>query len=127
MGRWVNENLNPYGKHVGDCVIRAISKACGKSWDDTYTALSVQGYKEKDLPSSNSVWGKYLLSEGFKRHAVPEICPECYTVEQFCTDHQNGRYVLALQSHVVAAVDGCYIDSWDSGQEQLIFYWERTE
>lgn len=127
MSLWVNENLNPLGKHVGDCVVRAVAKATGISWDEAYTALTVQGYKDKDLLSANTVWGKYLQSIGFRRKVVPESCTECYTVEQFCADHPNGTYVLALQSHVVAAVDGQYFDSWPSGQEPLLFFWERTE
>lgn len=123
MARWINENLNPRGKHVGDCVVRAIAKATGQSWDDTYTALCLQGYQDKDLLSSNSVWGRYLQSIGFQRRIAPDAC----TVEQFCADHPSGTYVLALQSHVVAAISGCYIDSWDSGQEPLIYYWERHD
>lgn len=127
MSRWVNKNLNPRGKHVGDCVVRSVAKACRKTWDEAYTALTVQGFADKDLPSSNLVWGNYLKSEGFKRYAVPDTCPDCYTVEQFCEEHPAGTYVLALQSHVVVAVDGQYWDSWDSGQEPLIYYWERNE
>lgn len=127
MVRWVKENLNPKGKHVGDCVVRAIAKAAHISWDEAYSALSVQGYKEKDLPSANTVWGKYLKSIGFKRYVIPETCPDCYTVEQFCADHPAGTFVLALQSHVVAVQDGQYYDSWDSGQEPPIYYWERSD
>lgn len=127
MVRWVKGNLNPKGKHVGDCVVRAIAKAANISWDEAYSALSVQGYKEKDLPSANTVWGKYLKSIGFKRYVIPETCPDCYTVEQFCADHPVGTFVLALQSHVVAVQDGQYYDSWDSGQEPPIYYWERSD
>lgn len=127
MSRWINENLNPLGKCVGDCVVRAIAKATNVSWDDAYTALTVQGYKDKDLLSANTVWGKYLQSIGFKRQVIPDSCPDCYTVEQFCADHPDGTYVLALQSHVVAAIDGHFYDSWPSGQEPLVFFWERTE
>jgi len=32
-------NPNPLKKHVGDCVIRAISKATGQTWEKTYTEL----------------------------------------------------------------------------------------
>lgn len=124
---WVQENLNPKGKHVGDCVIRAIAKAAGVSWDDAYSVLALQGYAEKDLLSANTVWGKYLHQLGFRRHTVPDTCPDCYTVERFCTDHPAGTYVLALQSHVVTVISGRYFDTWDSGQEPLLYYWERTD
>ena len=29
-------NPNPHSKRVGDCVVRALSKATDKSWEDTY-------------------------------------------------------------------------------------------
>lgn len=124
---WVKENLNPLGKQIGDCTVRAIAKAMRKPWDDVYVGLATEGFKAKDMPSSNSVWGRYLKNNGFKRYTVPDSCPDCYTVEQFCLDHPKGTYVLALQSHVVCSIDGRFIDSWDSGQEPLVFYWERTD
>lgn len=125
--RWVNENLNPLGKQVGDCTVRAIAKATGKTWEEVYLGLSVEGYGMKDLPSSNAVWSKYLKRLGYKRRIMPDTCPDCYTVEAFCEDHPDGTYILALPSHVVCSIDGKYIDSWDSGQESIIFYWERSE
>lgn len=35
-------NLNPHGLRVGDCVVRAISKALGQTWETTYD----DGYSE---------------------------------------------------------------------------------
>ena len=34
-------NANPYKIRVGDCVIRAISKALNQSWEDTYIDLTI--------------------------------------------------------------------------------------
>lgn len=36
---YINYNPNPARKLVGDCVIRAISKVTGQSWEDTYLGL----------------------------------------------------------------------------------------
>ena len=63
--------------------------------------------------------------------AIRAICKatgqdwENYTVEEFSADHQNGVFVLGLDGHVVTVVDGFYWDTWDSGQEIPIYYWER--
>ena len=38
-------NPNPEGKQVGDCTVRAIAKATGKSWDETYVGLCLHGLK----------------------------------------------------------------------------------
>lgn len=39
-----HSNPNPYGKYVGDCVVRAISIATGDDWDYVYLALALQGF-----------------------------------------------------------------------------------
>lgn len=52
---YINFNPNPDRKLVGDCVIRAISKAMNQSWDDTYLGLMLQGYSMHDMPSPNIV------------------------------------------------------------------------
>jgi hypothetical protein len=124
---YINYNANPLGKQVGDCVIRAISKVTNQDWETTYSGLSVQGYMMFDMPSANSVWGAYLRKQGFKRHIIPDTCPDCYTVRDFCEEHPNGTYLLALDKHVVAVDSGNYFDTWDSGNESPIYYFERNE
>lgn len=120
-------NPNPAGKKVGDCTVRAIAKATGQSWDETYIGLCLQGLMMGDLPSANSVWGAYLRRNGFARNIVPNTCPDCYTVAEFAEDHPRGVYVLALSSHVVCVTDGTYFDTWNSGEETPLFYWEKEE
>jgi hypothetical protein len=75
------------------------------------------------MPNSDSVWGAVLREEGFKRYIIPNSCPDCYTVKDFCIDHPRGTYVLGTGGHVVTVVNGDYFDSWDSGEEVPIFYW----
>lgn len=124
---WVQSNNNPDKALVGDCTIRAISKAIGKPWDDTYIFLAVQGFKMKDMPSSNRVWGEFLYNNGFRRFIIPDSCPNCYTIKDFCEDHKDGKYILATGTHVVCVVDGNYYDSWDSGDEIPIYYWRKEK
>ena len=124
---FVQYNPNPKGNWVGDCVIRAISKLTNQDWDSVYTGVCLQGFIMKDMPSSNSVWGAYLLSNGFRRRVIPNTCPDCYTVRDFCHDHQNGSYLLAIGTHVVSVVDGDYYDSWDSGNEIPVYYFTKEE
>ena len=79
-------NPNPDAKRVGDCTVRAIAKAMNTVWDKTYLALCVEGLRVHDMPSANSVWGSYLKANGFKQHALPDTCPECYTVAAFTSN-----------------------------------------
>ena len=118
-------NPNPCGKAVGDCVIRAVSKVENMSWEQVYISVCVFGYVYCDMPSSNAVWSAYLKSRGYTQHAVPDNCPLCYTVKDFCREHDRGSFLLGTGTHVVAVVDGDYYDAWDSGNEVIDRYFTR--
>lgn len=122
---FIKFNPNPNGIYVGDCVIRAISKAEDTDWHHTYLDVAIQGYTMCDMPSANHVWGAYLQKKGYTRTIIPNSCPDCYTVQDFCNEHKTGDYILATGSHVVAVSDGDYYDSWDSGNEVPIYYWQK--
>ena len=61
---WIEYNSNPFGLRVGDCVIRAISKALEQSWEKTYIDLCVQGFMMGDLPNSNAIFSAYFKHKG---------------------------------------------------------------
>lgn len=125
MNRFIYYNPNPRGIKVGDCVIRGLSKILNLSWDEVYAEVMLKGFELKDMPSANNVWGSYLRSKGFERFTISNTCPDCYTVEQFCRDNDQGLFLLATGSHVVAVEDGYYFDAWDSGNEVPIYYWRK--
>jgi len=124
---FIQTNPNPQQNLVGDCVIRAISLATEKDWEQVFIELSLQGFVMKDMPSSNSVWGAYLMSQGFKRYVIPNTCPDCYTIRDFCNDYPTGTYLVATGTHVVAIKDGNYLDTWDSGNEIPIYYFRKEQ
>lgn len=117
-------NPNPDKRKVGDCTIRALSKALDTTWEQAYILAASKGYELGDMPSANSVWGAVLRDRGFYRAAIPNYCPDCYTVADFCEDNPIGTFVLGTGTHAVAVKDGDYFDAWDSGKEipQYIFY-----
>lgn len=123
MERYVRYNPNPKRNRVGDCTVRAISKAMGQEWEDTYAGISAYGYALCDMPSANHVWGAYLKRNGFRRYFIDG--PDGYTVRDFCEDHPEGTYILAIEGHVVCVENGCYYDSWDSGDEIPVYYWTK--
>lgn len=124
---WNSYNANPTGNRVGDCVIRAISTALNQDWHETYTGVCLQGFEMADLPSSNAVWSKYLKRKGFDRYTVPNDCPDCYTICDFCNDHPQGVFVVGTGSHAVCVIDGNYFDFWDSGGEIPLYYFEKRK
>ena len=119
---FIQRNINPDGKITDDCVIRALAEIMGYSWEKAYAELSVEGMANHDLWNKNYVWINYLRKKGFNRAVIPNTCPDCYTIEDFCADHPVGQYVVGTGTHVVAVIDGDYYDTWDSGKEVPIFY-----
>ena len=120
---YVEFNNNPCGRRVGDCVVRAISKALNMGWESTHLMLDVNAISMGDMPSSDAVWGATLRQHNFYKHLIKEYT----TVKDFCEQHPKGLYVLALGGHVVTVIDGDYFDSWDSGSEIIQYYWSKEE
>lgn len=120
---FVQFNANPINRNTGDCTVRAISVLMNQSWRDTYADLSMTAFYLSDMPSANESWHEYLILNGYKRYAIPDTCPRCYTVKEFCMDHPKGRFMLATGHHVIAVIDGDYYDTWDSGLEVPIYYY----
>lgn len=122
---YIHSNPNPTNKQCGDCVVRAFAIATDSDWDTAYLKLVLRGYVMRDMPSSNSVWDAQLLNEGFVREIIPNTCPYCYTIKDFCKDHPYGTYVLGTGSHAVAIIDGDYYDAWDSGDEIPTYFYRK--
>lgn len=122
---WKLYNPSPAGRQVGDCAVRAVSKAIGTDWEKAYAELSLMGFKMRDMPSANSVIDAVLKQYGFRRQVVPNTCPECYTVRDFANDHPKGTFIVGTGNHVVCIVSGTIYDSWDPSNEIVLFYWEE--
>lgn len=120
-------NPNPSRLLVGDCVIRGICILMNKPWEQIYEDICHEGLLLHDMPSSNNVWGSYLMKHNYIRKIIPNMCPNCYTVKDFCQNNFLGHFLLATGSHVVAVIDGNYYDTWDSGDEVPVYYWEDNK
>ena len=118
---YAHYNPSPFGKNVGDCTVRALSKALDQNWHETYFGLCIEGALRGDMPSANATWGAYLRRNGYKR----ELAPEDVTVAEFADAHPNGSYILALSGHVVCVIDDVLYDTWDSGNETVLYFWRK--
>lgn len=122
---FIFNNPNPDERFVGDCTVRAILIALDQSWIDTYMDLCAQGGLMYDMPSSDAVWGEYLLSKGFERRLILKECKECYHLTNFCEDHPVGTFIVATGTHVVTVINGDYYDTTDSGKCIPIYYYTK--
>ena len=124
---YIRYNPNPTGRNVGDCAVRAVSKALNTDWETAYLMIARNGFNMGDMPSADSVWGSLLRQNGFYRKAIPNRCPDCYTAEDFCADNPEGTFVLGFGGHVATVVDGDLYDSWNSSKEIPVYVWFRKE
>ncbi len=125
--RYQHFEPNPIRSGAGDCVIRAICKAEGQDWGTVYMDLSVEGMALGELPNSNMVWDSYLRRQGYKRYAIPNTCPDCYTVGQFAEDFPIGKYILGTGTHAVTVQDGVIYDSYDSRDKIPLYYYFKGD
>lgn len=131
-------NLNPNGRRVGDCVVRAITSATGKSWDDVYTELCKIGFEIKDMPSSKPTYLLYLERNGWKKMKMPKKTvyvenefggedekTKRVTVAEFASWNDKGRYIVDMANHLTAVEDGTIIDTWNCGGKSIGNWWAK--
>lgn len=123
---FIQYNVNPCDNRGIDCTVRAIATLLGKDWHRIYVELCVIGYNVCNMPSSKQVVNKYLEELGYRRFVTSEQTGG-YTIKDFANEHRYGHFLLATDSHVVPVIDGNYIDTWDSGNEIALFYWEERK
>ena len=122
---YVYMNLNPIKRNTNDCVIRALALVMDKCWDEVYIALAREGLALCDMMEANSTWGNYLKRNGYTQAVLPNTCPLCYTLKDFCEDYPIGRYIVATGSHVIAVIDSDWFDTSNSGSEIVTYYFYR--
>jgi hypothetical protein len=124
---WRRYNPNGHGRKTTDCSVRAVAKALNLSWREAFKLIASRAYEIEDMLDANHVWGSVLEMHGFRRYVIPYVCPDCYTIRDFCLDHPLGMYVVGTGSHVVTVIDGDWYDAWDSGNEIPIYYYWRSD
>lgn len=122
---YIEFNPNPCGRKVGDCAVRAISKALDMSWESAYLLLTINGLQMCDMPSSNGVIASVLRQNGYTRDALSNTCPDYYDVEEFCKEFPTGTYVVFCGGHVCCVDSGNVYDAWDSSKELVQYYWSK--
>lgn len=119
-------NNNPLGRSsVGDCAVRAVSKALGISWDYAHDLLADMSKQMGTIMNDNDVISAVLRMHGFYKENLPCTTRDCYTVREFALDNPTGVYVVGTGNHVVAIINGSYFDSFNSGDESIICFWTK--
>lgn len=111
-------NANSKGRFVNDRVVRAISVAEGKTWDETYDELSDIAQSEGILLDDVKFVDNYL-DKRYKR--VPHYSS---TVGEFIEEFPKGVYLITVPGHITVAVDGVVYDVFDCRNRTIWAVWE---
>ena len=122
---WIYANPNPVRDEEPDCVVRALALATGKTWNLVHLELSDLSRENGTMPSVNWLWGLWLQLHGFRQFLLPEACPECVTVREFCRRYPRGTYVIGTGNHAICIRDGNYLDAWDSGETVPTYFYQK--
>lgn len=120
-------NPNPIRNNTRDCAVRAVAKALGISWEDSFAKIASMAFAMGQTMDYDPVWGAVLRQNGFHRDHIPNTCPDCYTIRDFCKDNPKGTFVLGTGSHVVTVIDGVVYDISDTSDEIPIYFWYKGE
>ena len=126
---YINYNANPKGLKTGDCVIRALSKATGKSWDEVYTELFEIAFKKKRLPNEDSVYKVFLKNNNFiESPARRNECGKMISVEEFSKNVDGDTmYIIQTRKHLTVVMNNDIYDTWNTSKEKAgKFYFKST-
>ena len=110
-------NANALKNRVNDCVVRAISLAEDKSWDDTYKELSTLAQKDGILLDDVRFVEDYL-DDRYDRQ-----CHTSKTVGEFIEEHPIGIYLITMDNHITCLIDGTIFDTFDCTSRVMRCAW----
>ena len=111
-------NANAKGNFVNDCVVRAISTAENKTWDETYEELSDIAQEEGVLLDDVEFVEGYL-DERYKR------TPHCArTIEEFIYEYPSGTYLITMEGHITTIINGVLYDTFDCRDRRIWCVWK---
>ena len=126
--RYYQPNDKDTKDNHSDCVIRALTKVLDKEWLTTFDDLLPYARDMQCMPSERKCYEEYLFDNGFAYQGISNRKgSKRPTVESFAKDHKQGNYLVNVANHVVAISDGCYYDTWDSGDCCLYGYYYKEE
>ena len=113
-------NRNPDGKHLEDCVCRAISTATGLNYEavDRLLDLTACTY---DCSKLCVCCYHNLLEDifGYERHT----CMNGETVEDIAEKYPRDRLLIRIDSHLTSSIKGTIPDIWDCSDKLVDCFW----
>lgn len=111
---FIEYNANPFGVYIGDCVIRAITKATGKNYMDVMDGLIAVADKHNWEIDELRTMNVYLLSIGWEYCEI-NCSP---TVKQFAEQITDPRIII-VNEHATCTMNGNTYDTWNCNRYKV--------
>ena len=111
-------NANARGRFTNDCVIRAISLAEDKTWNETYDELS-EIAQRNGIILDDVQFVEPLLDSRYERMCFNETY-----VGEFIEEHPKGVYLITMKGHITCVIDGVLYDTFDCRDRVMWCAWE---
>lgn len=112
-------NETPNGKHIGDCVTRAITFASGLPYEKVKEKLFYTGKLLECDPLCVNCYD-FLLSDYFNFRRIRNINQPLW---KFAEDHKKGMFLTRSNGHITLLNNYCVYDTWDSRNINLTDVW----
>ena len=112
-------NANSKGNFVNDCVIRSISIAENKTWEETYDELS-RIEKKNGILLDDVNFVEPLLDSRYNR----ERTYFNETVGDFVEEHPRGTFLITMANHITVSKNGIIYDTFDCRDRILRDAWK---
>lgn len=126
------ENVNPKKKITGDCVIRALSNAMNKPWEEVFNDLFNLSLKTGYMLDTPNLYKKYLEEQGWKIQKQPKYAftGTKYTGREFIdklvrNTTIDGKPIIAHigTHHLSCIINNTIRDIWDCSNDKVGNYW----
>lgn len=123
--RW--ENMNPKSKITADCVVRAISKAMDRPYEEVYKELFECSLRTGHMLHSPENYDKYLREQGWVKQKQPVHSNKTkMSGKEFVRKFgkQYPRVIMHIGVHHLSCmVDGKVVDIWDCTDRKIGKWW----
>ena len=110
-------NANPLGLYEDDCVIRSISCATNRSWDNVYDELSDLAQAKGTLLDKKD-FVRWYLDSRFKRIDRPP-----YKVYEVARTFKNNIVLCTMKGHIVCIKYGRILDTFNPSNRIVEDVW----
>ena len=120
MAKYVYWNENLDGKHVGDCVTRAITLASGLPYETIQRKLWLTG----------ELFDCDCLCRFCYEHFIEDVLGyrkvncENLTVGEFADKYPVGTYLIRVPEHLTCVIDNKIMDTWNCSEEPCDIVWK---